>query len=384
MKTLITLLLCSLSIYAAQPPLGGRRVVLELDGSATNLSLITPSIGGTAFDPNDKLDVGSTFSASTIVSGAFDEARIGVGAPSTGWILGFDQAGYPIWTNRADGLILGGTANVLGQVKSTSPATHTGTNWIVDLQAGKFQRGTLSAATTWITFTNMPSATDEDWSMYLKVEGADGSRDVVLLNEDTFTWTTLKATNNLAAGLNGFVVGWESDTRTIAQFPDPWFTIADPDGDGKPSVLDMGAGLVKTDASGNVSAASAGTDYLNLTTLTNSITFALSDMTTALTTGTNKNYWYAPAAGLTIKGVRATLATASSSGTPTVDINEAGTTILSTKITIDANEWDSATAATAPVISDSAIAGNAKVDFDIDVAGTGAAGLQVQILYTVP
>lgn len=118
--------------------------------------------------------------------------------------------------------------------------------------------------------------------------------------------------------------------------------------------------------------------------ITNVMTWALSDMTTALTTGTNKNYWYAPAAGMTIKFVRATLATASSSGTPTFDINEAGTSILSTKITIDANEWDSFTAATPPVISDSAIAANAKIDFDIDVAGTAAAGAQIQIGFTVP
>lgn len=118
--------------------------------------------------------------------------------------------------------------------------------------------------------------------------------------------------------------------------------------------------------------------------ITNVYTFALSDMTTAITTGTNKNYWYAPSAGMTVKFVRATLATASSSGTPTFDINEAGTSILSTKITIDANEWDSFTAATPPVISDSTIAANAKVDFDIDVAGTAAAGAQIQIGFTVP
>lgn len=132
------------------------------------------------------------------------------------------------------------------------------------------------------------------------------------------------------------------------------------------------------------SAAVAGTDYLTLATLTNTITFALSDMTTALTTGTNKNYWYAPAGGMTIKGVRLTLATASSSGAVTVDINEAGTTILSTKLTVDQDEWDSVTAATPAVISDTAIAGNAKIDFDQDGAGTGAKGEQLQILYTVP
>ena len=106
--------------------------------------------------------------------------------------------------------------------------------------------------------------------------------------------------------------------------------------------------------------------------------FALSDETTAITTGTAKLTWRAPRA-LTVTAVRASLSTASSSGIPTVDINEGGTTILSTKLTIDANEKTSTTAATAAVISDSAIADDAEITFDIDVAGTGATGLKVKI-----
>lgn len=108
---------------------------------------------------------------------------------------------------------------------------------------------------------------------------------------------------------------------------------------------------------------------------------ALSDETTAITTGTAKVTVRAPWA-MTVTGVRASLTTASSSGLPTVDINEGGTTILSTKLTIDANEKTSTTAATAAVISDTAIADDAELTFDIDVAGTGAAGLKVRIYYT--
>ncbi len=108
---------------------------------------------------------------------------------------------------------------------------------------------------------------------------------------------------------------------------------------------------------------------------------ALSDETTAITTGTAKVTVRAPFA-MTVTGVRASLSTVSSSGTPTVDINESGTTILSTKLTIDASEKTSTTAATAAVISDSAIADDAELTFDIDTAGTGAAGLKVRIYYT--
>lgn len=105
---------------------------------------------------------------------------------------------------------------------------------------------------------------------------------------------------------------------------------------------------------------------------------ALSDEITAITTGTNKATFSLPYA-FKVTAVYATLNTASSSGIPTVDINEAGTTILSTKLTIDANEKTSATAAAAAVISDTAIAANAEIGFDIDVAGTGAKGLKVFI-----
>jgi hypothetical protein len=75
------------------------------------------------------------------------------------------------------------------------------------------------------------------------------------------------------------------------------------------------------------------------------------------------------------------LTTASSSGNPTVDINEGGTSILGTKLTIDGNEKTSTTAATAATITDTAIADDAEITIDIDAAGTGATGLKVTILY---
>jgi hypothetical protein len=85
---------------------------------------------------------------------------------------------------------------------------------------------------------------------------------------------------------------------------------------------------------------------------------------------------------MTLTAVRASLATVSSSGVVTVDINEGGTTVLSTKLTIDASEKTSTTAATAAVISDSALADDAEITFDIDTAGTGAKGLKVWLIGT--
>jgi len=113
------------------------------------------------------------------------------------------------------------------------------------------------------------------------------------------------------------------------------------------------------------------------------LALALSDEATAITTGTAKVTFRAPYA-MTITGVRASLATASSSGLVTVDINEGGSTILSTKLTLDASEKTSTTAAAAAVISDTSIADDAELTFDIDGAGTGAKGLKVTILHTRP
>lgn len=109
------------------------------------------------------------------------------------------------------------------------------------------------------------------------------------------------------------------------------------------------------------------------------IALAVSDETTAITTGTAKVTFRMPYA-FTVTSVKASLTTASSSGLPTFDINEGGTTILSTKLTIDANELTSVTAATAAVVSDTALAEDAEMTVDIDVAGTGAKGAKIYII----
>lgn len=112
---------------------------------------------------------------------------------------------------------------------------------------------------------------------------------------------------------------------------------------------------------------------------TESLIIAIGDETTDITAGAAKVTFRMPYA-FTLTGVRASLTTASSSGNPAVDINEGGVSILSTKITIDATEKTSTTAATPPVISDSALADDAEITIDIDTAGTGAKGLKVYLI----
>ena len=108
------------------------------------------------------------------------------------------------------------------------------------------------------------------------------------------------------------------------------------------------------------------------------ICIACSDETTALTTGTAKTTFRMPAA-MTLTAVRATVTTAPAGSVLTVDINEGGSPILSTKLTIDASEKTSTSAATAAVISDSALADDAEITIDIDGVGSGTAGAGLKV-----
>jgi hypothetical protein len=105
---------------------------------------------------------------------------------------------------------------------------------------------------------------------------------------------------------------------------------------------------------------------------------ACSDETTAVVAGTNRVRFRMPFA-MTVTGVRATCSTAPTGSTLIVDINEAGASILSTKLSIDATENSSVTAATPPVISDAALADNAEISVDFDQVGATVAGTGVKI-----
>lgn len=108
------------------------------------------------------------------------------------------------------------------------------------------------------------------------------------------------------------------------------------------------------------------------------IGIACSDESTDLTTGTAKVTFRLPFA-MTLTAVRASVTTAPTGSTLTVDINESGTTILSTKLTIDAGEKTSITAATAAVISDANLADDAEMTIDIDQIGSTVAGAGLKV-----
>ena len=115
-----------------------------------------------------------------------------------------------------------------------------------------------------------------------------------------------------------------------------------------------------------------------------SIIYACSDETTAITTGTAKTTWRMPYP-FQILGVKASLTTAgSTSGTTTIDINDDGTSILSTKITIDQGELTSESAATPPVLATTGytILPDSSMTTDVDAVSGGGTekGLKVEII----
>lgn len=113
------------------------------------------------------------------------------------------------------------------------------------------------------------------------------------------------------------------------------------------------------------------------------LTVAVSDETTDLTTGTAKITFRAPHA-MELTEVRASVTTAPTGANLNIDVNDSGTSIFSTILSIDATEKTSTTAATAAVISDSSIADDAEITIDIDQIGStvAGAGLKITFIYT--
>lgn len=114
------------------------------------------------------------------------------------------------------------------------------------------------------------------------------------------------------------------------------------------------------------------------------------DDATALATGDGKAIFCIPPElnGMNLVDADAFVTTVSSSGNPTVMIRNVtdSADMLSTAITIDASEFTSYTAATAPVINtatDDVVTGD-RIAIDVDGAGTGAKGLGVILTFMTP
>ena len=140
------------------------------------------------------------------------------------------------------------------------------------------------------------------------------------------------------------------------------------------------AALGATAAAGT-SAEAARTDHVHQRDA-DVIVLACSDETTALTTGANRVRFRMPYAA-TLLAVRANVNTAPTGSALIVDINEAGVSVLGTKLSIDATEFSSTTAASAATITDSNLADDAEISIDIDQVGSTVAGTGLKVMLSV-
>jgi hypothetical protein len=108
------------------------------------------------------------------------------------------------------------------------------------------------------------------------------------------------------------------------------------------------------------------------------IVVPVGDESSSVTAGTNKVRFRMPFAA-TLLEVRANVNTAPTGSTLIVDINEGGTSVLGTKLSIDAGETTSTTADAAATITDTALADDAEISIDIDQIGSTVAGAGLKV-----
>ncbi len=136
------------------------------------------------------------------------------------------------------------------------------------------------------------------------------------------------------------------------------------------------------------STASLGIDWTNATDINHEVCLlvACSDEETAIDATGQKLSFRMPIAmtlNAGIAGIKGSLVTAGTGANLlTVDINEGGSTILSTKLTFDATETTTTTAATPVVISDVNLAADSVITIDVDQLDSGgvAAGLKIAFI----
>jgi hypothetical protein len=206
------------------------------------------------------------------------------------------------------------------------------------------------------------------------------------------TLSALASDNSYNDSANGFVTeGFEVGMRvrvtgftgnvannifsaTITALTAGKMTIGGTDGD---VIVDDAAGESVTITKWETYRVSAQ-ELADLGTPTESIIIACGDEATPIATGAAKVTFRMPYA-FTLSEVRASVTDAPTGAAIIIDINEGGASVLSTKLSIDAGEKTSESAATPAVISDAALADDAEITVDFDQVGSTLAGAGVKV-----
>lgn len=387
--------------------------------SITGQEIINAASGGSQ-DLQDVTDIGNTTTNDLIVTDGSGEGSI-VGQSL---VISQDTNNNSFASINSDGSLTLQEDSIASQLKNTN-VTNTGVILeYPDKPTGSYTIATTSDLTSgYVPYTGATQDVDlgtnkiSTKSVYITGTAGNGhihmkhqSADATATGQSTAVWadtngdikwkndgnykTTLKTSSNTADRTYTFPNSdctLTPDSRSISingttqdLSADRTYTVTD----ANLSTSDVTTNNVSTSKHGFApKAPNDSKKYLDgtgaWTSLPIEIQVACSDETTALTTGTAKITFRTPCA-MTVTAVRASLTTAQTSGNIfTVDINEGGTSILSTKLTIDNTERTSTTAATAPVISDTSLADDAEMTVDIDQIGDGTAkGLKVTIIGT--
>jgi hypothetical protein len=261
----------------------------------------------------------------------------------------------------------------------------------VRLNSGAFEDSAIKATTAGVGIGTTPSTAANPLKVYgavsdvlLSVLNVDGDAAKFGLTSSGNTTISTGGAKNVLIQSNGTTVATFYPSGNVSLtgkvFLDEASNVFLSSGTGSPEgVVTAGIGSVWLRKNGS----SASTLYLKETGTGNTgwitvnkpiaIPTTLSDLTTAITTGTSKGYFRMPFA-MKLTGVRCSLLTAQTSGSIfTVDVNQNGSSVLSTKVTIDNTEKTSVTAGTAPVISNSTLTDDAEITFDVDQVGDGTA-----------
>lgn len=169
------------------------------------------------------------------------------------------------------------------------------------------------------------------------------------------------------------------NTAAAAAASNPVLALGEPGYETDTGVLKIGDGITAWNDLPAITEGVVGT-YIPHDMMPVSLGFALSDETSALTTGTMLAF--RSPFEFTLSEIRASISTTSSSGPVTIDVSANGVSVFSTLLTIDAGSKTSLNALTPAVLSTTTITDDAEITFDIDTAGTGATGAKIWLMGT--